>query len=696
MVTRLTGEGRMAITAAQRAAAEQRQWAAAREPTPQVGLVAGPGTGKSKTIEKRVVHLLNGGANPQHVYVISFTVAASKELRGRIAAFCANQPCAAVAGAVHVSTMHSLALRILRSANLLATLYPDDPWVLDDWERRNVYDIELATTIGCTPGRAGEVRLAHDAAWQTLNSQLVNQAAITPAEIHGFNAFHPTRSNLYCCVLPGEVIYRCVEALRLGQIQQGQLPDIDHLVVDEFQDLNACDQEFIEFLARRGAVLFVAGDDDQSIYSFRHADPSGLAQFPIRYPQSATHLLTDCFRCAPNILTPATRMIAANPGRVPKNLLSLYAAAAPPVMGSLYVWSFASQEDEAAAVAESCRRLIGVGMTGQDDELVILISDRGLQLGLIAQALGNLGLPYDPPPGEGLIDEPAIRGVYSILRIVKDLTTRSPDYMAHRTLLGLLSGVGPTTAKITADSCVTHNQNFHGLFRLPAIPHWLTPRSATAVRRVMTIIQSVRNWTLAETIGARSADISQFINTLFNGLARAADHVATWNAVSSVLPADMTLEELLNYFSADSDADRRTVLDLVNQRLGIAQPPAAIPHNRIRILTMHGAKGLSGKVVFIPSVEQGIMPSFRAISAAGLLIEHRRLFYVSVTRAMATCIISHATLRTGPNAFRLRQQSRVMLPRSQFLNEMGVPSINRTTGLTAAEAAQIVTDVRNL
>jgi hypothetical protein len=65
--------------------------------------------------------------------------------------------------------MHSLALRILRSTAVLATLYPSDPLVLDDWERTNVYDLELARTLGCTPGRAAEVRLAHDAQWQTLN-----------------------------------------------------------------------------------------------------------------------------------------------------------------------------------------------------------------------------------------------------------------------------------------------------------------------------------------------------------------------------------------------------------------------------------------------------------------------------------------------------------------------------------------------
>jgi ATP-dependent DNA helicase UvrD/PcrA len=686
----------MPITQAQKAAAEGRQWTAARDPGAQVRVVAGPGTGKSKTIEKRVAHVLNVGATPQNVYVISFTVAASKELRERITSFCANQPCAPAAASVRVSTMHSLALRILRSANLLATLYPANPVVLDDWERQHIYDVELANSLRCTPGRAAQIRLAHDAAWQTLNPQFINQAAVTQAEMLGFGAFHPTRTNLYCCVLPGEVIYRCVEAIRMGQIQPAQLPTIEHLVVDEFQDLNACDQEFVGYLASRGAILFVAGDDDQSIYSFRHADPTGLVQFTARYPNSSTHVLTDCFRCTPQILGPASQMISVNPNRIPKGLVSLYQNAAPPVAGTVRVWSFPSDQQEARAIAESCQGLINTGMRGQEDEIVILISDRGLQLPLIAQELGNLGLPYDPPPGEALTDVDPIRAAYSVLRIARDIATGEPDYVAHRALLRLLTGVGPGTARAIADACVSNNQNFHDLFYLPAPPSWLPARPASAVTRIMAIIQALGTWSLVDTLASRTGDMAHLLSTVFQGSAQATNHVAIWNALAAALPGGMTLEELLSFFGADNDADRRSILDSVNQRLGAAQPSGLNQPKRIRILTMHGAKGLGGKVVFIPSLEQGVMPSFRALQAAGLVIEQRRLFYVSITRAMAACIITHATQHTGPAAFRLQQQPTVMLPRSQYLNEMNVASVNRTGGLTPAEAAQLVADVGNL
>jgi len=688
----------MPITAAQKAQAEQRQWTAARDGAPQVRLVAGPGTGKSHTIEKRVADLLSNGATPGNVYVVSFTRATCAELGVRIRNFCSNLPCAAAASQVRVSTMHSLALRILRRANLL-TSYPSTPIILDDWEQTNVYDRELASSVGCNPSRAAEIRLAHDAQWQTLNPQYVNQAHITPTEIQGFNAFHASRTNLYSCVLPGEVIYKCVEALQQGSLQASQLPPIDHLILDEFQDLNACDQEFVRLLSANSAVLFIAGDDDQSIYSFRHANPNGIVLFPTVYPSSSTHILTDCFRCAPALLGPASRLISYNPNRVAKNLVSLYGAATPPVQGRLLAWSFQTAQEEARAIAHSCQELINAGMAGREDEVLILISNRRVQLDLLAQELGNLGLPYDPPRGASLVNElEPIRAVYALLRMARDQATGEEDYPAHRDILGILSGVGHSTAKGVADSCIANNQNFRQLFYLPTCPTWLSGRHASAVQRVMAIVQAAGTWTMTDTLASRTADIATVLSShVYNSGRNAATNVSMWNTLSGALPEQMALEELIQFLAADSESDQQAILDLVNQRIGAGQAQTGAPvQKRIRILTMHGAKGLSGKVVFIPSAEQGIMPYFKALQATGLLIEQRRLFYVSVTRAMACCILSHVAQHTGAQAMTLTQSPVARLTRSQFLNEMGIPSTTRTSGLNAAEAAAIVAEVRNL
>jgi DNA helicase-2/ATP-dependent DNA helicase PcrA len=571
--------------------------------------------------------------------------------------------------------------------------------MLDNWEQTNVYDREFAGSLGCTPSRAAEIRLAHDAQWQTLNPQHMNQAQITSAEVQGFNAFHSARTNLYCCVLPGEVIYKCVEALQQGALQANQLPTIEHLIVDEFQDLNACDQEFVRLLSANNAVLFVAGDDDQSIYSFRHANPHGIVQFQSIYPSSVMHVLTDCFRCTPAILGPASQLITYNQNRVPKNLTALYGAASPPVQGQMMVWSFQTAQEEARAVAQSCQELINAGMAGREDEILILISNRRVQLDILAQELGNLGLPYEPPRGATLTNEyEAIRAVYALLRIARDNSTGEEDYPAHRDVLGVLSGVGHSTAKAIADACITNNQNFRELFYLSQCPGWLSGRCPAAVQRVMRVVQSVSSWDMDDTLASRSTDITTVLSSqIFTTGRNATNILAVWISLVGALPVQMTLDELLQFLSSDSESDQQAILDLVNQRMGATQTSANGPaQKRIKILTMHGAKGLNGKVVFIPSAEQGIMPNFRALQATGLLIEQRRLFYVSVTRAMACCIASHASQHSGAQAMALTQRSVARLTRSQFLNEMSIPSMTRTSGLSQAEAAAIVADVNNL
>lgn len=686
------------ITAQQKSSAQQSQLIAAQDSAQQVRLVAGPGTGKSHTIEQRVAHLLSNNVNPRNIYVISFTRATCSELEERIVSFCRNTPYAQDSTRVRVSTMHALALRILQRAHLLSS-YPSMPNIIDDWEHKYIYDEELANYIGCTTTRAAQIRLAYETQWQTLNLQYINQAQITHSEIQSFNTFHNSRTNFYCCVLPGEVIFKCVDALQQGALQSAQLPTIEHLIVDEFQDLNRCDQQFIQLLSQNNTILFVSGDDDQSIYSFRHANPEGIVDFHTTYPNSSTHVLNDCFRCAPEILSAASRLIANNPNRVSKSLVSLYASATPPVNGHMKVWSFQNAQEEANAIAESCQQLINEGMSGREDEILILINNRRVQLDMISQALANLGLPYDTPSGSTLVNEyEVIRAVYTLLRILKDLTSGRKDYMAFRDILELLSGVGISTAVNITQGCITNNQNFRELFDLGACPSWLTGRNSSAVQRIMDVVQAVSNWDMNDTLIIRDQDFRSILSTLiFTSATSLPSNINIWDGFVGELPPDMTLDELLQYLVAERESEQQAIINAVEQRTGISNTPTQIPNNkRIRILTMHGAKGLSGKVVFIPGADAGIIPSFRALNATGLLIEQRRLFYVSLTRAMACCIVTHCSVRSGMQAMALRQRPQIRLTRSQFLNEMVVSSQVRNSGLSQTEATNIVIDINNL
>ena len=304
-------------------AAQTAQQNAAQDPSPQVRLIAGPGSGKSRTILMRLQYLVSQGVPPDSIYVISFTRASASDLRARVIDEF-NRANLAHAGsqiAANVTTMHSLALKLLASANLLAGMYPASPVVLDQWQQLNIFDAEFSAIAQVTPKRAREVRAAYDAHWQTLTALNILGGAVPPtqAEQNAFTSYYPTAKSLYSCLLPGEVVRSCVDEISQGSITSNHLPGILHLVVDEYQDLNNCDQQFVDQISGFGANVFIAGDDDQSVYSFRHAAPNGIINYLSNHSNVATHNLQHCFRCTTSVLSAAQSLIQHNPGRIAKS-----------------------------------------------------------------------------------------------------------------------------------------------------------------------------------------------------------------------------------------------------------------------------------------------------------------------------------------------------------------------------------------
>src|SRR5207248_1280144 len=132
-----------------------------------------------------------------------------------------------------------------------------------------------------------------------------------------------------------------------------ELLNIGHLIVDEFQDLNPMDQAFVDGVVARGPSIFIAGDDDQSVYSFRFASPSGIQTFPDRHEGTTSHTLSECFRCMPSILHAAAQLLLhyGAPGRIAKNLQSLYRFTVPAPAGIVHRWRLGSGNQEARAIA---------------------------------------------------------------------------------------------------------------------------------------------------------------------------------------------------------------------------------------------------------------------------------------------------------------------------------------------------------
>lgn len=663
-------------------AAQAVQHAAAHDSLPQVRIIAGPGTGKSSAIEERVRWLLAQNVAPATIYAVSFTRASSLDLKQRVQSHCERHGLPSVAQ-VRVSTLHALALRVLRTAGLL-TAYPSDPLVLDPWEVESIFDAEFGDVTGIGKERREKIRYEHEAFWSTGVWQPPNYAPpsppITAAERSRFVQFHMPRTQTYSCVLPGEIVRQCVTHMAAGTLNAVGLLNIGHLVVDEFQDLNPMDIEFVDHIVAQGARICVAGDDDQSIYSFRFGSPIGIQRFVTTYPAAGQHALGSCFRCTPSVLAAADALITAYPqqNRIPKNQVSLYATAVPPCTGIVHRWRFSNGVAEARGVAASCRDLIAAGTNPRD--IVVLVSNRRALLRGIESAFQGVGVAYEPPRAEGFLDSKAGRVVLAAIRVVCE----PDDYVAHRCLLGLRRGVGIGTCTAVTESVLLQNLNYRSLFYDPLPAGVFTGRRLTALKHARTLCAQLRTWQASETLAQRMAEIGAVLGSVLSP----ADN-QLWLTYASTLPPEMTLEELRDFLWADTDEQQMMLLQAVFARLGAAIPAGGLLPARVRVMTMHGVKGLSGKIVFVPGLEEEILPGHLRQPFPGLVLEAARLLYVSITRARAACIVSLADTRIVNGRFNRQTPSR-------FTTALGGRFVPKASGLTAPEVAAIMHEVANL
>jgi DNA helicase II / ATP-dependent DNA helicase PcrA len=661
------------------AAAQAVQHRAAQDPSNAVRLIAGPGTGKSSSIEQRVYWLLTQQVAPRRIFVVSFTRASTRDLRDRVRRYCEAK---GQAGAVdvQVSTLHSLALRTLRRAGLLGR-YPADPLVLDDWELTNIFDPEFGENTGINSKRRREqIRYYHEAYWSTgvflPPNYLPPDPPISDRESTLFLNFHGPTSQVYSCVLPGEIIRQCVHEMDAGHINPVELLQIEHLIVDEFQDLNPMDLNFVDGLVTGGASVFIAGDDDQSIYSFRFANPSGMQTFPARHAGTSSHMLDECFRCMPEVLNTAAWLMLhfGAPHRIPKNLTSLYRHCAPASQGHVHRWRFLNGTTEARAVAQSCAALIQGGLSPADI-LILLDHQPALSPG-ISDELTAVNVPFDAGQSDDISDTSAGRLALALLRIVGN----GNDYVAHRTVLGVRRGVGVGTTDRIRTAVVHNNLNYRDLFYHPLPPGVFTGRTLAALTSARDVCNQLAQWDDADALAVRAADFQALINQ-----AVGADEATAWQQFVATMPQEITLKELRDVLWAANDEQRCAVITAVYERIQQPMPEQNIIPPRVKVLTMHGAKGLSAPVVFIPGLEDQLLPGPRRAAYPGLILEAARLLYVSITRARTTCIASYASRRFING----RTQTHIA---SRFAAHIGGAFVNRGQALTVPEVQLITTE----
>jgi len=283
----------------------EQQRILAYEPGTHARVLAGPGTGKSATLVALIDRLLEGEPSPR-IRLLTFTRAATGELAKKVA----EHPAAA---AERPSTIHSFAISVLLR-NPGTGGFPEPLRIADPWEYANLVRPTLARRAGVGVRELDRLVREMAAAWESLEPE--EDPRVDPHTRARFLGAWDEHRRTYGYTLLAELPY----ALRQALIDHPDLDGADYnlLVVDEYQDLNACDLAVLHLIADRGCSLVGAGDDDQSIYSFRRAAPEGIRRFPDDYVGAADFNLSVSQRCGSRIIQWAMFVIEGDPERPPR------------------------------------------------------------------------------------------------------------------------------------------------------------------------------------------------------------------------------------------------------------------------------------------------------------------------------------------------------------------------------------------
>jgi DNA helicase II / ATP-dependent DNA helicase PcrA len=605
-------------------------------------VLAGPGTGKSATLVALVDHLLLGNPAPR-VKLLTFTRAATAELAKKVS----DHPAAA---AERPSTIHSFSISVLLQ-NPGTGDFPQPLRIADKWEESNIVWPSLAHRINVRVNHLNNLIREMAANWEFLEPHVL--PGVDPAERARFVGAWNEHRQIYGYTLLAELPF----ALRQALQDHADLDGIEYnlLIVDEYQDLNACDLEVLHLIAERGCSIIAAGDDDQSIYSFRYAAPEGIRRFPDDYPGCSRYPLTITQRCGRRIIEWASYVIAGDPGR-PHDRHALACAAGSPD-GEVALLAFRGEVAEAHGIARLIRQLIERDHVPPEEILVLLRGDHnGTFSGPIKAALDELHIAYsDPDAVEQILAEPDHRRVLATFRLL----VHDRDSLAWASLLSLTPGIGQTFGDYVYERArVARVQFGEALFTAYEANFPDAPRSAGLVR---TLMQAVTAWVAVHPVPEEIPEggWGHWI------AATAGDDVVPEPSAACVdllLALDDLIEE-------DQGFGR-----FLSQITGLGKDRAIAESHGVRIMTMIGSKGLTVRATIIAGLEDGIVP--RPDADLG---EERRLLYVAMTRAKEFLFCTWAGQRRGPTARAGQARIRTRRQHSHFF--MGGP-VRSQDGLT--------------
>jgi DNA helicase-2/ATP-dependent DNA helicase PcrA len=608
-------------------------------------VIAGPGSGKTRVITFRIAALIESGVTPQNICAITFTNKAADEMRQRAFALGASAD-------AHISTFHSLCVRILRRYATFAEINPSFS-IYDDADQTKCVKQAIADCnldiVGFPPARTLD-------AISTLKNKLIDADAF---EQQADDYFSKTLSKIYSRYQQilkdlsaldfDDLLMKAAFLLEKHSDVRSELGNrFKFLLIDEYQDTNHAQYRIAKALASAHNNICATGDPDQSIYRWRGADIRNILDFERDWPNALVVRLEENFRSTPGILEVADRLIAHNHSRKEKRLI-----ATRPSAGNVTVEPFEDEQHEAMGLVENIRRLVKDGVSLGKIAVFYRVNAQSRAL---EEVFIRSKIPYQIVRGVEFYNRKEIRDVLAYLKV---LVNPNDEIALLRIINTPARGIGKTTIdKVKAYA--TRN----GIGFLEAIKK---------AERIDSLSEGTRS-----KLVAFANMLEKFKKDTAGKVAPLAERVFVESGLAAVLKAggikeQDALENIKELIKGAAEYDERVVgtvhelllLDYLQQISLFSDVDAYdAGAERVALMTLHSAKGLEFDNVFIVGVEEGLLPHERSADDGDETEEERRLFFVGITRAKTNLFISFARYR------QIRGQL-LRTSRSPFLYELG-------------------------
>ncbi|OLD72106.1 MAG: DNA helicase UvrD [Verrucomicrobia bacterium 13_1_20CM_54_28] len=627
---------------------EQQLAAVTASPGPLL-VIAGAGSGKTRTLTYRVAYLLENGIDPRNILLLTFTNKAAREMLGRVANVLPID-----ASGLWGGTFHSVGNRILRRHGT-ALGYSSGFTIMDREDQKDLIDA-VVTSAGIDPK---EIRFPKGDVLAEIFSFVVNtEKPMEELLAEKFPYFLPLLDKIQNVRERYEQKKKATNSMDFDDLLQKSLSmfqqheriaeiyrrQFQFILVDEYQDTNKIQADLVDLLARDHHNVMVVGDDAQSIYSWRGANFQNILEFPKRYPDAQVFKIEMNYRSVPEILEVANAAIAANVRQFRKHLSATRESKAlKPALVALN-----DSAEQAQFVAQRILELRDENVDLSDIAVLYRAHYHAIELQL---ELSRRGIPYQITSGVRFFEQAHIKDVTAFVRVV----VNPRDEVAFKRMVKLLPGIGNRIAENLWRS-------WENSLTAVAARDDRGAEATSAPTGVSDPDYSFGERLRALTVPAKSRKSwEQLVHTL-DEIAPAGQPNMPSEMITSVVEAiydDYAKANFTNYELRREDLNQLAIfarqfkdvheflsqLALISNVDAEAAPAQISDKEAVNLSSVHQAKGLEFHTVFVIWLTDGMFPSNRSLDTRDALEEERRLFYVAITRARDELYLAYPQMR---------------------------------------------------